>query len=231
MTNAGRYAVPGSAAIETCAYVRADILRQSSDRPAIHSTLSAPDVSWTVFDTLRFADRLKNSGFESQQAEGLARALGDEFGNVVAHLVTKSHFDSEIGAVRSEIGTMSERVGALDYKVDALGERLDARIDALDYKVDALGARLDSKVDALDCKVDALGERLDAKFDALDCKVDSLGARLDSKVDALDYRVDSLDGKLGARIDSLGIQLKFVFAMLALLLALGLVDTVPRILG
>lgn len=134
-------------------------------------------MSRTVFDTLRFADRLKDSGFENQQAEGLARALGDEFDNVVAHVATKSHFDSEIGAVRSEIGTLSERFDALDYKVDAMGARIDARVDALDYKVDAL------------------------------------------------------DGKLGARIDSLGTQLRFVFAMLALLLALGLVDTVPRILG
>ena len=121
------------------------------------------DVSQAVFDTLRFADRLKDSGFDGQQAEGLARALGDEFGNVHAQVATKSHLESEIGT--------------LSAKVDALGARIDARVDALDYKVDAL------------------------------------------------------DGKLSARIDSLGTQLKFVFAMLALLLALGLVDTVPRLLG
>ena len=213
MTNAGQHSTPGSAAIETYAYVRVDILRQSPERTAIDWNLSALDVSQAVFDTLRFADRLKDSGFESRQAESLARALGDEFDNVVAHVATKSHFDSEFVAVRSEIGTLGERFDALDYKVDALGARIDAKIDALDYKVDALGAGIGARVDALDYKVDAMG------------------ARIDARVDALDYKVDALDGKLGGRIDSLGAQLKFVFAMLALLLALGLVDTVPRILG
>ena len=135
------------------------------------------DVSQAVFDTLRFADRLKDSGFDGQQAEGLARALGDEFENVFAHVATKSHFDFEIG-------TLSAKFDALEYKVDALGARIDARVDALDYKVDALDSKLSARIDSL-----------------------------------------------GARVDSLGTQLKFVFAMLALLLALGLVDTVPRLLG
>ena len=91
MTIAGQHSAPGSAAIETYAYVRADILQQSPERTAINWKSSAPDVSQTVFDTLRFADRLKDSGFESHQAEGLARALGDEFGNVFAQVATKPH--------------------------------------------------------------------------------------------------------------------------------------------
>ena len=137
-----------------------------------------------MFDTLRFADRLKGLGFESRQAEGFARALGDEMGEMgelVEHVVTKSHLDSEIGAVRSDIGT-------LDAKVDALDVKLDARIDALDVKLDA--------------------------------RVDVLGAR-----------IDALDGRLGARIDALGTQIRFIFAALALLVALGLIDTLPRVLS
>ena len=54
---------------------------------------------------------------------------------------------------------------------------------------------------------------------------------MDNKVDALDAkmsaRIEALDTKVGA----LGTQIRFVFAALALLLALGLVDTVPRLLG
>ena len=90
MTGAGQHSAPESAAIETYAYIQADILRQSPERTAIHLNSPAPDVPQTVFDTLRFADRLKDSGFESQQAEGLARALGDEFGSVFAQVATKS---------------------------------------------------------------------------------------------------------------------------------------------
>ena len=141
-----------------------------------------------MFDTLRFADRLKGLGFESRQAEGFARALGDEMGELVEHVVTKSHLDSEIGAVRSDIGT-------LDAKVDALDAKLDARVDVLGTRIDALGVKL--------------------------------GAR----VDVLGTRIDALDGRLGARIDALGTQIRFIFAALALLVALGLIDTLPRVLS
>ena len=94
-----------------------------------------------MIDTLQFADRLKDSGFENRQTEGMARALGDALATAVEHLVTKSDLEREI-------------------------TKISARIEALDAKVEALGT-----------------------------------------------------------------QIKFVFAALALLLALGLIDTVPRLLG
>ena len=94
-----------------------------------------------MIDTLHFADRLKDSGFENRQAEGMARALGDALAGTVENLATKSD------------------LAALDTK-------LSARIETLDAKVDALGT-----------------------------------------------------------------QIKFVFAALAMLLALGLIDTVPRLLS
>ena len=123
-------------------------------------------MSRTMIDTLQFADRLKDSGFESRQAEGMARALGDVLASALRHLATKSDLETEI-------------------------TKVSARIDALDAKVDAL----------------------------------------DAKVDALDTKVEALDTKLSAKIEALGTQIRFVFAALAILLALGLVDTVPRLLG
>ena len=99
---------------------------------------------------------MKSSGFEARQAEGMARALGDEIGKLLEHLVTKSDLDAEIGAVRSDIV-------ALDAKLSA--------------------------------------------------------------------KLDALDAKLSAQISALRAQVKFMLAILAMLLALGLVDTVPQILG
>ena len=98
-------------------------------------------MSGTMIDTLQFADRLKDSGFESRQAEGMARALDDEWARTVERLATKSDLEREIGKV-------------------------SAKVEALDAKIEALGT-----------------------------------------------------------------QTKFVFAALAMLLALGLIDTVPRLLG
>ena len=102
----------------------------------------------TMVDTLQFADRLKDSGFENRQAEGMARALGDALAAAVEHLATKSDLETEI------------------TKVSARIEAVEAKVEALDAKIEALGT-----------------------------------------------------------------QIKFVFAALAMLLALGLIDTVPRLLG
>ena len=142
-----------------------------------------------VIDTLRLADRLKESGFQDMQAEGLARALGGEFAD---RIVTKTDLDTGIKLVRA------------DYR--ALDEKLDTRIGALDQKFDA-------RLGALDQKTDALDQKFDAKFDALDQKT------------------DALDRKFDARFDSLGRQITFMFAALAALLALGLIDTAQRLLG
>ena len=112
-------------------------------------------MSRTMIDTLQFADRLKDSGFENRQAEGMARALGDALAAAVEHLATKSDLETEI-------------------------TKVSARIEAVEAKVEAV----DAKVEAVDAKIEALGT-----------------------------------------------QIKFVFAALAMLLALGLIDTVPRLLG
>ena len=42
---------------------------------------------------------------------------------------------------------------------------------------------------------------------------------------------DALDEKFETRFDTLSTQIKFIFAALAALLALGLVDTVQRLIG
>ena len=63
-----------------------------------------------MIDTLRSADRLKDSGFESCQAEGMARALGDALAGTVEDLATKSDLD------------------ALDTKLSAKIEALDTQI-------------------------------------------------------------------------------------------------------
>ena len=146
-----------------------------------------------VIDTLRLADRLKESGFQDMQAEGLARALGGEFAD---RIVTKADLDSGLKPVRA------------DYR--ALDEKLDTRIGALEQKFDA-------RIGALDQKFDALDQKLDARISALDEK--------------LDTRIGALDQKFDARFDSLGRQITFMFAALAALLALGLVDTAQRLLG
>ena len=70
--------------------------------------------------------------------------------------------------------------------------------------------------------LDAAIRLVRADIVALDNRVSSLEA----KIDAIDGRFDTIDGKFEARFNSLSTQIKFIFAMLAALLALGLIDTV-----
>ena len=146
-----------------------------------------------VIDTLRLADRLKESGFQDTQAEGLARALGGEFADRIA---TKADLDSGIKLVRADYRVLDEK---LETGLGALEEKFEAKLGALDEKLETgLGA-------------------LDEKFEA--------------RLGVLDEKIGALDEKLETRIDSLGRQITFMFAVLAALLALGLIDTAQRLLG
>ena len=150
-----------------------------------------------VIDTLRLSDRLKESGFQSMQAEGLARALGDEFTDRVA---TKTDLDSAVQAIRADYRALDEKSAA---KSGALDEKFDARFGAFDEKIDT--------------RFGALDEKIEARFGALDEKIET--------------RIGALDEKFDARFDSSNTQIKFMFAALAALLALGLIDTVQGLLG
>ena len=73
-----------------------------------------------VIDTLRFADRLKDAGFDPPKAAGLARALAEELGDRV---LTRIDHD------------------ALVMRIDGLEAKFDAKFEALEAKFDALAAR------------------------------------------------------------------------------------------
>ena len=136
-----------------------------------------------MFDTLRFATRLKRSGFEDGQAEGMAHALVEEMGKLLEHLATKAGLE----AVKRDLEGVKRDLEGVKRDLEAQIAALSARVDALQAKVDALQA----------------------------------------KVDTLQAKVDTLEVK----VDALAMQQRFMFAMLAVLLALGLIDTVPGLLG
>ena len=54
---------------------------------------------------------------------------------------------------------------------------------------------------------------------------------LDAAISQVRSELAGLDARLSAKVDALATQVRFIMAILVVLLALGLVDTVPRILG
>ncbi|MCY3623162.1 MAG: hypothetical protein OXH68_15825 [Gammaproteobacteria bacterium] len=121
----------------------------------------------TVIDTLRLSDRLKAAGFDDPQAEGMARALGDELAD---NIVTKRDLDGAVQSLRLAIE-------AMDTKFEARFEGLEPRFDSIDAKFEALEPRFDS--------IDTKFEALEPRFDAIDAKLESQHRELSSRFSVL----------------------------------------------
>ena len=103
----------------------------------------------TVIDTLRYANRLKEAGVETVQAEAMSRALNDE---LTEGLVTKIDLANAV----SELGGKIEE---LDAKFEVRFAEVDGRFAKVDggfAKVDGRFGEMKGKFDAVDAKIDAL---------------------------------------------------------------------------
>ena len=111
-----------------------------------------------AIDTLRYAERVKESGVEHATANEMARALNDELAD---HVPTKVDLEP--------------RFESLETKVESLDTKFEARCDALEAKFDA-------RCDALEAKFDARCDAMEAKFEA---RINALDAKLEAKFDSL----------------------------------------------
>ena len=171
----------------------------------------------TVIDTLRFADRLKEAGFEVPRAEGLARALGDE---LAEQMVTKRDLEDALHPIRADIK-------ALDAKFEAKFDALETRFDAIDSRFESNDARFDAndkRFDSIDARFDANDKRfdsIDARFDANDKRFDSIDARFE----ALDTKIDSVHRELTGKFNILVSVMVLGFSLLAGLEGYSVVST------
>ena len=115
-------------------------------------------MSQPVVDTLQLSDAFRKTGVESEQAEGMARALGEELGEHVAvkgdlqsgFRQVRSDLRAEIQQVRSDLGAEIQQVRA---EVQQVRCDLEAKIQTVDNKVDVLRAELSAKIDGLNWKL------------------------------------------------------------------------------
>ena len=114
-------------------------------------------MSQPVVDTLQLSDALRKTGMEREQAEGLARVLGDELG---AHVVAQGDLRTGFLEVRGEIQ-------AVDHRVDVARTELIGEIRVLDGKVDGVRTELGGRIDALDQKVDGVRTELGGRIDSV----------------------------------------------------------------
>lgn len=70
-------------------------------------------MSTIAFDTLKFADTLKQAGVPDKQAEAEARALADAFSSNASELATKG----DLRDVRSELELMRAEIRAMELRL------------------------------------------------------------------------------------------------------------------
>ena len=118
-------------------------------------------MSQPVVDTLQISDALRKTGMQREQAEGLARALGDELG---AHVVAQGDLQTGFLEVRGEIQSV-------DHRVDLARTELVGQIRILDGKIDSVRTELGGRIDALDQKIDGVRTELGGRIAALESKL------------------------------------------------------------
>ena len=111
-----------------------------------------------AIDTLRYAERVKESGVEHSTANEMARALNDELAD---HVPTKVDLERRFESLKTQ-------VESLDTKFEARCDALEAKFDA---RCDAMEAKFEARIDALDAK-------LEAKFSSLAASLKTINAMM-----------------------------------------------------
>ncbi|MYE14096.1 MAG: hypothetical protein F4X99_21045 [Gammaproteobacteria bacterium] len=118
-------------------------------------------MSQPVVDTLQLSDALRKTGMAREQAEGLARTLGDQLG---AHVVAQGDLQTGFLEVRGEIQSV-------DHRVDLARTELGGQIQVLDGKIDSVRTELGGQIQVLDGKLDGVRTELGGQIAALDSKL------------------------------------------------------------
>lgn len=103
-----------------------------------------------MIDTLGMADKLESSGFAQSQAEGLARALGEELSE---RLASQPQFSMTATELRGEIASIAAgkatEIGQLRTRMN----EMETRMEALEARMDRLEAKLDGEFKAIHTKL------------------------------------------------------------------------------
>ena len=171
-----------------------------------------------AINTLRYAQRLADTGMDRETANVMAQALNEELED---RLLTKADLAQALAPIHAKLAEVDQRFEAVDAKFETLGAQVEARFDAQDARFDAQDAKidaLDARFDAQDAKIGAQDAKVDAQFGAQDAKVDAQFGALDAKVDA---QFDALNTKIDSLFRSIVFGFSMVFVVLSCLAAFG----------
>ena len=157
-------------------------------------------MSQPVVDTLRLCDLLRKTGMEREQAEGMARVLGEELGE---HVAVQGDVQSVFRQVRSDLGAEIQQVRS------DLGAEIQKVRSDLCAEIQKVRSDLCAEIQQVRCD-------LEAKIQTVDNKVDLLRAELSGKIDGLNWKLTFLVGGFG-----------LLLSVLTVVSGMGLLDRAP----
>ena len=158
-------------------------------------------MSQPVVDTLRLCGLLRKTGMEREQAEGMARVLGEELGEHVAvqgdvqsvFRQVRSDLCAEIQQVRSDLGAEIQKV-----RSDLGGEIQQVRHD------------LGTEIQQVRGEVQQVRHDLGARIQAVDGKIEGVKAELGGRIDAVGTKLDALNNSLRIVAAAIGLTIAIV---------------------
>ena len=164
-------------------------------------------MSQPVVDTLQLSDAFRKTGMEPEQAEGMARALGEELGE---HVAVKGDLQSGFRQVRSDLRAEIQQV-----RSDLGAEIQQVRSD-LGAEIQQVRSDLGAEIQQVRAEVQQVRSDLGAEVRQVRCD-------LEAKIQAVDNKVDGLNWKLTFLVGGFGLLL----TVLTVISGMGLLDRAP----
>ena len=85
-----------------------------------------------AIDTLRYAQRLADTGMNRETANAMAHALNEELED---RLLTKADLAQALAPIHAKLGEFDQRFASIDGKFEAMDAKFEAKIDSLSTKL------------------------------------------------------------------------------------------------
>ena len=139
---------------------------------AANEAKSAGDATPVIFDTLKAAQELRQTGFEDRQAEAVVETISKAVSETVAtkadlQLVrSEMAMNADLQLLRSDVGTLRSDVGTLRSDVGLLRSEMATKAD-----LQLLAQSVDSRFDKVDSRFDAQEKSLRQDMAAMENRI------------------------------------------------------------
>jgi len=137
-----------------------------------------------AFDTLKYANKLKEAGVPDKQAEAQAGVMAEALEVNLENVATKEQVEGFNDRLERLGVEMRKGFSDLERLIEQMGKRLETRID---HKTQEVRQELKQVETQLEARITQVETKLEARITQVETKLDSritqVAANLDAKID------------------------------------------------